>query len=287
MKKIIKSLLLILCFSLTTACKQDVFEDVDIFTTIYPMEYIVDYLYGEHSNINSIYPSGVDVREYQLNEKQIKDYSKTSLFIFDGTTSEKEYVAKFFKYNKGLKIIDATASMEAIYDTDELWLNPSNFLMMAQNIRYGLKEYINNHYLKTEIDEKYNKLKGQISKIDADLYDLGSKTSNKTIVASSNLFKFLEKYGLEVISLEENEDLTEKTILTVIEKIHNGEIHYIFMKDNEDISSTVQRVIDKTNVEIARFHTIANLTGEERNAKKDYMTIMSDNIDLLRNELYE
>lgn len=287
MKKIIKFLLLLLCFSLTTACKQDVFEDVDIYTTVYPMEYIVDYLYGEHSNINSIYPSGVDVREYKLNEKQIKDYSKTSLFIFDGTTSEKEYVAKFFKYNKKLKIIDATASMEAMYDTDELWLNPSNFLMMAQNIRYGLKEYINNHYLKNEIDEKYNKLKGQISKIDADLYDLGAKTANKTIVASSNMFKFLEKYDLEVISLEENEDLTEKTILTVIEKINNGEIHYIFMKDNEDISATVQRVLDKTNVEIARFHTIVNLTGEERNAKKDYMTIMSDNIDLIRNELYE
>ena len=287
MKKVIKLIILMLCFSLTTACKQDVFEDIDIYTTVYPMEYIVNYLYGEHSNINSIYPSGVDVREYSLNEKQIKDYSKTTLFIFDGTTSEKEYVAKFFKYNKALKIIDATASMEAIYDTDELWLNPSNFLMMAQNIRYGLKEYINNHYLKTEIDEKYNKLKEQISKIDADLYDLGAKTTNKTIVASSSLFKFLEKYGLEVITVEENEELTEKTILNVIDRINDGEISYIFMKDNEEISATVQRIIDATNVTVARFHTIINLTGEERNAKKDYMTIMSDNIDLLRNELYD
>ena len=287
MKKIVRLILLMLCFSLTTACKQDVFEDIDIYTTVYPMEYIVNYLYGEHSNINSIYPSGVDVREYSLNEKQIKDYSKTTLFIFDGTTSEKEYVAKFFKYNKELKIIDATASMEAIYDTDELWLNPSNFLMMAQNIRYGLKEYINNHYLKTEIDEKYNKLKEQISKIDADLYDLGAKTTNKTIVASSSLFKFLEKYGLEVITVEENEELTEKTILNVIDRINDGEISYIFMKDNEEISATVQRIIDATNVTVARFHTIINLTGEERNAKKDYMTIMSDNIDLLRNELYD
>lgn len=287
MKKIVKLILLMLCFSLTTACKQDVFEDIDIYTTVYPMEYLVNYLYGEHSNISSIYPSGVDVREYTLNEKQIKDYSKTTLFIFDGTTSEKEYVAKFFSYNKGLKIIDATASMEAIYDTDELWLNPSNFLMMAQNVRYGLKEYINNHYLKTEIDEKYNKLKEQISKIDADLYDLGAKTNNKTVVASSNLFKFLEKYDLEVISLEENDDLTEKTILSVIDKINNGEINYIFMKDNEEISATVQRIIDETGVPVARFHTIVNLTGEERNAKKDYMSIMSDNIDLLRNELYD
>ena len=287
MKKLIKLLVLILCFSLTTACKQDVFEDINIYTTVYPMEYIINYLYGEHSKVNSIYPSGVDVREYSLNEKQIKDYSKTTLFIFDGTTSEKEYVAKFFKYNKDLKIIDATSSMEAIYDTDELWINPSNFLMMAQNIRYGLKEYINNHYLKTEIDNKYNKLKEQISKLDANLYDLGAKSNNKTIVASSNLFKFLEKYDLEVISLEETDDLTEKTILNVIDKIKNGEVNYIFMKDNEEISSTIQRIIDETNVEVARFHTIVNLTGEERNAKKDFMTIMSDNIDLLRNELYD
>ena len=287
MKKIIKLMMLMLVCSVLTACKQDVFEDIKIYTTVYPMEYIVNYLYGTHSDVDSIYPSGVDVKTYILNDKQIKDYSNTTLFIFDGTTDEKNYVAKFFKYNKELKIIDATASMESNYDTNELWLNPSNFLMMAQNIRYGLKEYINNHYLKNEIDENYNKLKEQVSKLDANLYDLGVSVNNATIVVSSDLFKFLEKYGITVISLEENQDLTEKTISTVIEMIKGGSINYIFVKGDEEISDTVQRIIDETDVEIAKFHMLSNLTGEERNDKKDYISIMTDNIDLLKNELYE
>lgn len=277
--------LFILC--LTGCFKRDNFEGIDIYTTVYPIEYITERLYGTHSEISSIYPNGVDIKEYELNEKQIKDYGKTTLFIFNGLSNEKDYVSKFFKVNKHLKIIDTTASMEMDYELEELWLDPSNFLMLAQNIRYGLKEYIDNHYLKNEIDENYNKLKEEISKLDADVYEISANTNNKTIVVSSNLFMFLEKYGFEVVSLEENQTLTDKNVAYATELINDGKVNYIFLKKDEKVSDTIQKIVDETNVEILYFHTLSNLTGEERNEKKDYISIMSDNIDLLRNEVYD
>lgn len=277
--------LFILC--LTGCFKRDNFEGVDIYTTVYPIEYITERLYGIHSEISSIYPNGVDIKEYELNEKQIKDYGKTTLFIFNGLSEEKDYVSKFFKVNKHLKIIDTTASMEMEYELEELWLDPSNFLMLAQNIRYGLKEYIDNHYLKNEIDENYNKLKEEISKLDADVYEISANTNNKTIVVSSNLFMFLEKYGFEVVSLEENQTLTDKNVAYATELINDDKVNYIFLKKGEKINDTIQKIIDETEVEILYFHTLSNLTGEERNEKKDYISIMSDNIDLLRNEVYD
>ncbi len=277
--------LFILC--LTGCFKRDNFEDIDIYTTSYPIEYITERLYGEHSKISSIYPNGVDIKDYELNEKQIRDYGKTTLFIFNGLSNEKDYVSKFFKINKELKIIDTTASMEMEYELEELWLDPSNFLMLAQNIRYGLKEYIDNHYLKNEIDENYNKLKEEISRLDADVYEISANTENKTIVVSSNLFMFLEKYGFEVISLEENQTSIDKNVAYATELINNGKVNYIFLKQNEKISDTIQKIVDETDAEILYFHTLSNLTGEERNEKKDYISIMSDNIDLLRNEVYD
>ena len=288
MKKVIKIMGLAICLLSLTACfKRDNFEGIDIYTTVYPVEYITERLYGENSTIHSIYPNGVDVNEYELNEKQIEDYSSTTLFIFNGLNKEREYVKKFFKHNKHLKIIDVTASMEDIYGIEELWLDPSNYLMMIQNVRYGLKEYINNHYLKNQIDENYNKLKEEISKLDADIYEISSNVDNKMLVVSSDLFKFLEKYDIEVISLEENDNLNEKVILNVINLINDDKVHYIYLKQGEEISPTIQRIIDETGVEINYFHTITNLTGEERNAKKDYISLMTDNINLIRNELYD
>lgn len=288
MKKGIKIIIMLLCFSCLTACfKRDEFEGIEIYTSVYPIEYIAERLYGEHSKISSIYPNGVDINDYKLTEKQIKDYSKTTLFMFNGLSNEKDYVTSFFKVNKRLKIIDTTASMEINNEMNELWIDPSNFLMMAQNIRYGLKEYIDNHYLKNEIDENYNKLKEEISRLDADIYEISGNANNKVVVVSDDLFKFLEKYNFEVISLEENENLTEKMIADVIDLIQNDKVHYIFLKQNEEINNTIQNIINETGVEVTYFHMLNNLTGEERNAKKDYISIMSDNIDLLRNEVYD
>lgn len=288
MKIIVKLCSLVAVILLLSGCfKRDNFEGINISTTVYPIEYITDRLYGKNSTITSIYPSGVKISEYELSEKQIKDYSKTDLFIFDGISSEKNYVSEFFKHNKSLKIIDATSSMEAENGSETLWIDPSNFLMMAQNIRYGLSQYIDNHYLKNEIDENYNKLKEEISRLDASIYEISDNANFKTIVVSSDLFKFLEKYDLNIISLEENENLTEKTVADVIDLINDGKIHYIILKQDEQMSDTIKRIVDETNAEVVYYHMLSNLTGEERNAKKDYISIMSENIDLLRNELYD
>jgi len=157
MKKLISIFMLL--FILTGCFKRDTMEGIDIYTTVYPTTYITERLYGNNANVYSIYPDGVDLDEYLeqggLTDKQIKEYSNSTLFIFNGLSNETDYVIKFFKHNKDLKIIDVTASMENLYGDEELWLNPSNYLMMIQNIRYGLKEYINNHYLKNQIDENY------------------------------------------------------------------------------------------------------------------------------------
>lgn len=288
MRKIVKVVVLGIVMSLLTGClKRDNFEEISIYTTVYPIEYITEKLYGNHSEIFSIYPNGENVYEYKLTDSQIQDYSKTNLFIFNGLSEERKYVSDFFKFNKKLKIIDTTTSMEISYKTEELWLDPSNFLMLAQNIRYGLKQYINNHYLKNEIDANYEKLKEEVSKLDADIYDISRHTDNNVIVVSDDLFKYLEKYNIEVISLEENDNLTEKTVARVIDLINNQKIHCIFMKQGENQNDTVKKIVNETGIEVVYFHSLSNLTGEERNAKKDYLTIMNDNIELLKNELYD
>ena len=86
-----------------------------------------------------------------------------------------------FNYNKDLMIIDTTATMEYNNHVEELWLDPSNFLMMSLNVKNGLSEYITNQYLKTEIDNNYNKLKLEISNIDAKIKLLNENSSKKHI----------------------------------------------------------------------------------------------------------
>jgi zinc transport system substrate-binding protein len=272
-----------------TGCfKKDNFEDITIYTTSYPIEYITNYLYGNYSNISSIYPNGVDIDSYELTNKQIKDYSSMDLYIFNGTnTKENDYVTSMFKYNKNLKIIDATSTMEYDYSENEFWLDPSNFLMLASNIKNGILEYTSNHYLKTEIENNYEELKLSISKIDANLKLIYENSNNKTLVVDNNALLFLKKYGFEIISLDEKENPTNKTILEVESLINSKKISYIFTTNKDSLNDVVNKIIEDTNVSIQELHTLNNLTDEERKNKDDYISLLNDNIELLKEELYD
>lgn len=288
MKKI-SILLCMIGFSfLFTGClKRDTMEDITIYTSVYPIEYITNRLYGEHSTIHSIYPDGIIPEQYDLTDKQISDYSKSGLFIFNGLSNEKNYIEPMLKSNRNLKIIDASTSVEYSNGLEELWLDPSNFLMLTQNIKNGFHEYINNHYLKNNIDSNYEQLKLEISNIDARLKLMAENTDNKVIVVGNDVFKFLSKYNLTVHSLQENENLTDKMVASVKTLIEQDKISYIFLKEHEEANETIKNLIAGTNVQLVELRTISNITEQERTSKKDYISLMNENIELLKNELYD
>ena len=289
MKKVISIVLMVcVCISLTGCdIKANSMEDINIYTTNYPTEYITQRLYGDHATVSSIYPNGVNINEYKLTKKQIYDYSKGNLYIFNGLSeTEKGYVTSFRKKNNNLKIIDTTLYMEYENDISELWLDPSNFLMMAQNIKKGFKEYINNYYLNEDINNNYTDLKLETSNLDAKIKQTIKNASNPVIVTSSSMFKYLEKYGLTVYSLEENDSLTDKTIQDVKKLIKNKEISYIIVKEDEEVNDTIKSLIDNTDIKTLEWHTLSNITETQKNESQDYFTLMNENIDILKEELY-
>ena len=189
----------------TTGCKSDDMEDIEIVTTNYPNEYIIERLYGDHAKVSNIYPDGVDVNDYEFTNKQKKDFASKDLFIYTGLVDrERSLAVNLLDYNKDLKIIDSSYVLDNDYGMEEVWLDPSFMLMMSQNVRIGLKEYIENNYLKDEIDENYEELKVDISELDANIRLAVESAPYKTIVATDNNYKFLEKYDIKVYKFRNN-----------------------------------------------------------------------------------
>lgn len=287
-KSKILGLLIILITILSTGCfKRDNLEGIEIVTTVYPLEFVTNYLYGEHSIINSIYPDGIDTTTYNLSEKQLNDYSKKKLFIYNRITDDKDIALKFLEKNPKILIIDATYGMEITYGEEELWLNPSNLLMMTQNIKNGLQEYMTNSYLEKEINAKYDEIKVTLSELDAEFKLTAENASRKTIIVNSDSLKCLEKYGFNIISLDDTTTpVTEKTINDVISKINNGEVKHLFILENSTNSEALNQIVNQTKVETYTYRRLDSITDSERDEKDNYFTIMNNNIELLRNELY-
>ncbi len=294
--KILKKLSLLLIIPLLiTGCNlnisNDSMENIEIYTTIYPINYLTNYLYGEHSKIHSIYPAGVDVDNYKLSKRKLKEYSSSDLFIFNSLDIDKDYAVEMINKNSKLKVIDVSLGMKYDKNVEELWLDPSNYLMMAQNIKDGLLEYINNPYLvsnkdKTGIEDKFEDLKYDISKIDANLKDVVNNASYKTIVTDTDILKYLEKYGITVISLEENENLSSNTLSEVDKLISENKIKYIY-STKEETNSTAKNLIEKNKLELVTINTMRSVDGGITNSNDNYITIMNNNIDLLKKELYK
>ena len=287
MKKSKLIILILFILLTTTGCKQDNMEGIDIVVTNYPNEFIVSKLYGEHSNIESIYPDGVDIEKYKITKRQKNKYSNKDLFIYNGLIEkERNLAVNLLELNNDLKIIDSSYVLEEEYSEEELWLAPSSLLMMTKNIQIGLDEYITSTYLKKEIDEAYEELKVELSELDADYRIAVENTKNKTILVNDNSLKYLEKFGITVLSLDN--EATPKEIADIESQIQNKTISYIYIFREEEQSTNTKNIIQKyTDIKTIELHKLDNLSDKEREEKEDYFSIMNNNLELIKQELYQ
>lgn len=276
MKRILKGLLLLLLITtLSTACfKRDDMENIKIDTTVYPITYIIQSLYGNYSTISSIYPSDVDVNNYELTDKQISDFSNDNMFIYNGLSSEKEVARKLINKNKNLKIIDVSYGLKLENSDDnpaELWMSPNNYLMLATTVKNNLVDFITNNYIKEEIEKNFKDIKEKISLIDAELRTIGNASKEKgknTIIASSDMFKYLQNYGFNVISLEDSKNITNE----VKANFKNETYKYIFIEDNK-INDNIKMLVDECGAETISVNTMTVLSDEEVKNNEDYINI--------------
>ena len=286
MKKIKLVLNIFIIFLITGCYEKTAMEKANIRVSSYPIEYVTKRLYGEHSDIKSIYPDNMD-EDYVVSDKLITDYSSSNLFIFNGNEdNENDYVYKMFNENKNLKIIDATGSLTYTNKIEELWLDPMNLLTIANNIKKGFKEYISMTYLNNDIDKNYEKLKLELIQLEADYREVANRANNKTIIVGNDLFLYLSKYGINVISLEESDNFTKKNLYTAEELIQKGEIKYIYVKKGEEINKNINDLKDKYNIEIIELNSLYTITEDDRKSNNDYLTIMYNNLELLKQQLY-
>lgn len=285
MKKIKLFITIIILFSLTGCFKDKTMENITISTSVYPINYVVESLYGNHSKIYSIYPTDSEIIDFKVTDVLLDEYSKNDLFIFNGLTKEKDYLKTMLKKNKNLKIIDSTSDIPVEYAIEELWLDPNKLLTIASNIKTGFEEYIKNTYLLNEINKNYDELKINLTNLDGRYYSSVKSSTNKTIIVSDDAFKYLEKYGINVISLDKD-TRTDKDIKQAQELLKNQKNGYIFIKYGEKINDEINEIITLTGSRTIELYTLTNLEGVMLD-KNDYITLMNQNLESLKLELFK
>ena len=281
--KLKKIILMLIPLMFLTGCnlKKDNLESATIYTTIYPIKYLTEFLYKDYATIESIYPSGADVVSYELTSKQIKKYAKADLFIYNGLSNEKTIAKNLINKNKNLLIIDVSNGLSYTYGVKELWMSPNNYLMLAKNIKDYLKEYLDSKIIANYVDQKYEDLAEILSLKDAELRSIGKEAKEKgtnTIVVSDNVFKFLENYDFNVVSLDE-ETLTEGTLNSIRNNFKKENYNTILVLDN-NYTDNINSIINDYKAKAIDVKSMINVDSDNTD---DYLTVMQDLIDNIRN----
>ena len=286
MKK--KILLLICTLLLVCGCDmfKDDFSDRYVYTTLYPLEFATEFLYSEYSNVESVYPNGAD-QTFEVTEKKKKTYSTADIFIYSGVASEAMLAKDLLNLNNKIKIIDATKPIQTGTKVSNIWLDPSNYLMLCSNIKKRLIEYNDNVYVKEGIEKKYKELNEKISEIDVQLYDIGKNGNYRTILTTSDAFNYLKKYNINVISLDPSSDTLDKAYSDAKKLITEKKIQYIYYLEGDKINLQQEKLISDNSLVKIEVNDIFSLTDEEREKEMNYFTIMNDIIDNYKKELYK
>ena len=283
MKKIILLItILVSTLALTGCFKRDDMENINVITTSYPITYLTNKIYGNNSTVESIYPNGVNIDEYELTDKQISEYAKSDLFIYNGLNqNEKRIATKLLNANKNIKLIDATQGLKLSSSYEELWLSPSNYLMMAQNIKEHLEDYIKSTVIKTELNKNYESIKLTISKFDANFKIIAENAEKKDLIVANQALKFLSRYGYIVTCIDEKEDRYKSNMLTAKDKIKNKDTSVIFA-----INGEITDEVKALNQKIITIKAMSNLSEEDVKNQITYEIMMNEFLENLRNEVY-
>ena len=277
-----KAVMLGLASCLVSGCSltKDSLEDASIYTTVYPIEYLTEFLYSDYADIDSIYPNGADITTYELTEKQLESYARSDLFIYNGLGNEKNIAKDMININDDLLIIDVSNGLNYTYGIEELWMSPNNYLMLAKNIKDYLIEYLESTTIIDYVQNKYAELAEILSLKAADLRAIGKEASENgtnTLIVSNDVFKYLENYGFEIISLDEA-SLTDSILNSVREEFAEENYDTIIILDN-NYTDNINSIIEEYDVNTINVSSMASFTE----GSNDYITVMQRFIDDIRN----
>ena len=266
---------------LTSSCslKKDDLENATIYTTVYPINYLTKYLYGDYGTISSIYPKDCNLESYTLTDKQIKNYAKADLFIYNGLTNEKEIAKKLLNKNKDMLIIDVSYGLTLNNDSTELWLSPNNYLMLAKNIKDNLKEYLTSKMIIETIDKNFKQFEENISIMDAMLHSYGNsaKENNKNIViTSNNTFKYLENYGFNVISLADSANLKDIKLNAIKNNFKAKRYKYILTLTTDEDNDVIKDLVNNYGATLMKVDPLTISLDD------DYFNIMTEVIEIIK-----
>lgn len=312
MNKKVRLILSLLFIILLAACgnKENIekSDQISIYTTVYPLQYFAERIGGDAVNVQSIYPPGADEHSFDPTQKEMMKLADSDLFFYIGLGLEGfvENAEKTLKKEHVKMIATADAITEDMleegheheeHEEDEnheehgefdphVWISPVLSDALAFSVKEALIEAAPDK--KEQFEENFEALRDDLIKLDRQFIDMASDAPTKTFYVSHAAFGYLaDTYGLEQVAiagLNSQSEPSQKQLASLVQEAKEQNIKYVLFEQN--ITSKLTDVIRKEiDAEALMLHNLSVLTIEDIKNEEDYMSLMEQNVETLKQAL--
>ena len=312
MKKVIKVLFVLVLFLNIVACNnnENTKDKISVVTTVFPIYDWTKEIIKGSENIELVYllDNGLDIHNFQASAKDIITIGSSDLFIYIGGESD-EWVDDALKEatNKNMKqlnliellkdqllIEELKEGMQEEDEEEEKVIDEHVFLSLRNAIEYVkiIKEEI------IKLDEANKDLYesnasnyiNELNNLDNEYINALSNTkSNVLIFADRFPFRYLvEDYNLDYfaafIGCSAETEASFETIMFLTNKLNELNLKHLLVLEgsNEKIAKTI---IDNSNIKDCEINMIDSLQSAHINDNKSYLSIMRNNLEVLKKVL--
>jgi len=284
-------------------------DKIKIVATLFPQYDFARTVAGDRAQVELLLPLGTDSHSFDPSMKDAAKLSDADIFIYTGEVMENWALPFAENAPDSCIILDVSKNIEPICLDDEhdldneseahnhshsvnvdphIWTSPENAAIIVNDILESLcfidpensDYYIQNA---TEYTEK-------LLQLDADFAECVENARLDTLYFGGKFaFRyFAQHYGIKCVTLydscSESSEPDPATVTSMVKAIKDDKVKVVLYPELSDDRSA-ESIAEGTGAHTALFHSCHNLSKNEFESGKTYLSIMYENLEVLREAL--
>lgn len=270
---------------------------LEVAVTFYPLEYLVQRIGGEGVHVTSFVTPGVEPHEWEPTPRDVERIRQSKLFVYHGAGLD-PWAAKLIRDlpKNGPQVVHATEGLSIRVGPAEkpggtgedphVWLDPEMYAKQAELVAEGLVKA--DPARSATYQANLADLKKDLESLKGDMTAGLAACLRKDFFTSHTAFSYLAaRFGLNQVGIAgispEDEPSPARMKEVVDELKKEGATHvYLETLASPKLSETIAR---EAGVKTLVLNPLEGLRKEEFLAKKDYVSVMQENLNNLRTGL--
>lgn len=262
-------LLIVLSFVILTGCgkiQQDNSKPT-IVTTVYPVKYITETIAGNTVNVQSVYPNGADIHDYELTTSDIQQVLESDYLFAISDQMESFLPTIEESVKKGESNVQVTTIADEELMTSQIkasqyhsqennvienyhfWVSPQKSLIISEIIYNKLIDaYPENKELYVE---NYDWLQDQLEQLDQQYAE--TKTNKVFYVTHDAYYWLAQDYEIDIRGIQGDDhhhEPSSKEIQEIVDTINSKEIATIYAERDDEENKLIKTISEQTGAEI-------------------------------------